>query len=331
MRRYLLPKTGLDFKANLHCHTVVSDGALTPEEVKRLYAEQGYAVVAFTDHDVLIDQSHLSDEKFLALNGYELHVPADPVSGQTCHMNFIAKDPGNLEMVCHAPCYLWGNCAGYADQIKFSRDDYVRERTHAGISDMMRRGRDAGFFVIYNHPTWSQESYAEYSGYNGMHAMEIFNTGSWAGGYPEYNGRVYDDLLRQGKRIFCVAADDNHNTAGMLYPNGDSCGGWVVIRAESLTYENIMGALERGEFYASCGPEIFDLYVEDGVVYITTSNVREIRISTGRRRCDRVFDENADLTKAAFQLRDDDGYFRFDIIDGHGNHANTNAAFLDTL
>ena len=31
---YLLPKEGTFYKANLHCHTVVSDGDLTPEQVK---------------------------------------------------------------------------------------------------------------------------------------------------------------------------------------------------------------------------------------------------------------------------------------------------------
>ena len=34
MRKYLLPENGNFYKANLHCHTDVSDGAKTPEEVK---------------------------------------------------------------------------------------------------------------------------------------------------------------------------------------------------------------------------------------------------------------------------------------------------------
>ena len=34
MRKYLLPEGGNFYKANLHCHTVLSDGAMTPEEVK---------------------------------------------------------------------------------------------------------------------------------------------------------------------------------------------------------------------------------------------------------------------------------------------------------
>ena len=34
MRKYLLPENGNFYKANLHCHSTVSDGTLTPEEMK---------------------------------------------------------------------------------------------------------------------------------------------------------------------------------------------------------------------------------------------------------------------------------------------------------
>ena len=37
---YLLPKEGTFYKANLHCHTVVSDGDLTPEQVKNMTLQE---------------------------------------------------------------------------------------------------------------------------------------------------------------------------------------------------------------------------------------------------------------------------------------------------
>ena len=36
MIKYLLPKEGNFYKANLHCHTTCSDGELTPLEMKNL-------------------------------------------------------------------------------------------------------------------------------------------------------------------------------------------------------------------------------------------------------------------------------------------------------
>ena len=49
MKKYLISKEGQFYKANLHCHTTVSDGVMTPQEVKDYYKERGYSVVAITD------------------------------------------------------------------------------------------------------------------------------------------------------------------------------------------------------------------------------------------------------------------------------------------
>ena len=44
MKKYLLPEKGNYYKANLHCHTNLSDGILSPEEVKELYLSLGYSM-----------------------------------------------------------------------------------------------------------------------------------------------------------------------------------------------------------------------------------------------------------------------------------------------
>ena len=43
MRKYLLPETGHFYKANLHAHSTLSDGRLTPEELKAAYKAHGYS------------------------------------------------------------------------------------------------------------------------------------------------------------------------------------------------------------------------------------------------------------------------------------------------
>ena len=67
MKKYLLPKTGNFYKANMHCHTTCSDGKKTPEEVKALYKKLGYSIVAYTDQDVFLRHDELTDDSFLAL------------------------------------------------------------------------------------------------------------------------------------------------------------------------------------------------------------------------------------------------------------------------
>ena len=74
MKKYLLPEKGEFYKANLHCHTSVSDGGYTPQQVKEMYQKQGYSIVAFTDHDVLVPHPELADDNFLPLNGYEIEI-----------------------------------------------------------------------------------------------------------------------------------------------------------------------------------------------------------------------------------------------------------------
>ena len=331
MRKYILPPTGGAYKANLHCHSTISDGRCTVEELKTRYMQKGYSIIAYTDHDVLVDHRDLCDDKFLALNGYEMEINGP--AGKTCHMCLIAKDQDNLTQVCYnKDKYIWGNAKAFIPGLKFYQDDYERKYTHEGICDMMQKGRDAGFFVTYNHPAWSLEDYTDYSGYEGMNAMEIWNTGCVYAGYDDYNPQVYDVLLRQGKRIFCIAADDNHNGRGFDSPHCDSFGGWIVVRCENLDYKCVTDALEAGSFYASMGPEIYDLYVEDGYVYVTTSPAHAINYMTGVRHtaCERApYGET--VNKARFAIKEGDRYFRIDVIDDYGRHANTNAVWLDTL
>ena len=39
-------------KGNLHCHTTRSDGAIPPDELIRIYKENGYDFLALTDHRI---------------------------------------------------------------------------------------------------------------------------------------------------------------------------------------------------------------------------------------------------------------------------------------
>ena len=49
------------FKGNLHCHTTVSDGKLSPDEVVALYRDLGYDFLALTDHRRLSAPTHLEE------------------------------------------------------------------------------------------------------------------------------------------------------------------------------------------------------------------------------------------------------------------------------
>lgn len=80
MKRVLIDKEKKFYKANLHTHSTYSDGRLSVEEIKESYKKRGYSVVAFTDHEHLIDNSHLNDEDFLAITSCEVAIKEFPSS-----------------------------------------------------------------------------------------------------------------------------------------------------------------------------------------------------------------------------------------------------------
>ena len=166
-----------------------------------------------------------------------------------------------------------------------------------------------------------------------MNAMEICNYASFAGGFYEYNPRVYDDLLKLGNRIYCIGSDDNHNEGDINSLGYGAFGAFTMIKADSLDYRTVTKALVDGNFYASQGPEIYSLTFEDGVVNVTTSPAKKVTLETGVRYVSARYPKNRDsyVTEATFKVEPNCVYFRITVYDEHGKIANTNAYFLDEL
>lgn len=329
MKKFLIPETGRFYKANLHAHTCQSDGSATPEEVKQVFMELGYDIVAYTDHDIMLDRSHLCDDKFLALNGYEMEINGkgtpDWANMETCHINFIAIEPDNLKQACwHRSEYLYAHAVEYRDQIQFYEDEPDYERFYTGecISDMFAQGRKHGFFTTYNHPTGSLESYPQYMSYNNMHAMEMYNG-------HEYNPRVYDDMLRGGKMIYCVGGDDSHNRPTLMSGSGLS---WTMIKADKLDYRTVTQALLDGNFYASQGPDIHSLWMEDDMMNVDCSDAVDIIFTASNRRAKHFCATKGEvINHAEYKVFPDSKYVRVTIVDKAGKTASSNAYPIEKL
>ena len=151
-------------------------------------------------------------------------------------------------------------------------------------------------------------------------------------GYEEYNPRVYDDMLRAGKRIFCIGADDNHNRGIKDTADWDSGGAWVMIKADRLEYRAITKALEEGNFYSSQGPEIYDLWIEEGKIHVNTSKAEKILFNFGNRQARGIMaEEGQSISTASMEVEESNIYVRITVIDHRGRIANSNAYFLDRL
>ena len=317
-RIYLLPEKGKFYKANLHSHTTCSDGKLTPEEAKKAYQARGYSVMAFTDHRVYFWHRELCDENFVALAACEMdlndfyRIPGDYSRVKTYHINLYDSCPEKFaeeKEVLSMPPHRYGDV--------YALNEYVDEM------------KALGFFACYNHPYWSLQNYEDYKNLKGFWGMEIYNHSCEIDGLYGYTPQSYDEMLRLGNHMYCVAGDDNHNGVPFTDPLNDSFGGFTMIKAEKLTYEAVTEALLSGHFYSSMGPELKELYIEDGELVIKTSPVEKIYVVTEGRRCHKkIANQGESLTEARFSLTGNEGYIRVDIRDGRGLHANSNAYFL---
>lgn len=334
MKKILLDPAKPFFRANLHCHSTLSDGIMSPERLKAVYKANGYSILAITDHEHIIDFSYLNDPSFLTITSAEMAIKEIAHMSTTvkhdmkvCHLNFYARRPDMIDTPCYSSVYDHYINDENRHLIVHSEGEYEREYSAAGITEMIRIANEKGFLVSYNHPRWSLENATDYLGYKGIWAVEIYNTDSHAlGGLYDYDINTYDDFLRDGQRIACTANDDNH-------VEQDVCGGWTMINADRLEYDAVIEAMEQHRLYASTGPVIRELYVEGNTAYLSFEKGVFATMSTRGRRAEKKMATVPDgVSQVSFRiLPDKDGYIRFDVVDQYGRRANTCAYFIDEL
>ncbi len=85
--------------ADLHCHSIVSDGTLTPEALAQRAADNGVALWALTDHDEIGGQARAAaaarDRGMRYLTGTEISVS---FIGKTVHIVGLGFDPEDARM-----------------------------------------------------------------------------------------------------------------------------------------------------------------------------------------------------------------------------------------
>lgn len=297
--------TGLPFeipgqfwRGNLHTHSDVSDGALSPDETARVYREAGYDFVAITDHFrpeygfPVTDTRVLRSEGFTTLIGAELHAPRTEV-GQPWHIVAVGlpldfEPPGEAET---GP-------------------------------ELARRARDAGAFVGMAHPSASLLTAVDAESLDAAHSVEVYNAladrenrgDSW---------HLTDVLLSRGYRLTTYAADDAH-----LQPQDPPpCQAWVHVRAEALEPDALLTALKAGHFYSSTGPELYDVHIEGDVVVVRCSPATKILLSGGHPGAEVA--QGTNLTDCSLPLALFRGtHCRITIEDATGARAWTNPIHL---
>jgi len=139
--------------------------------------------------------------------------------------------------------------------------------------------REAGSFTVGCHPQEYADG-AEYirSSAECLHAFEIYNGLRESRGNNEVaNIALWDEVLTAGGRIWGAAVDDFH--CAYITPGH----GWVNVQVfeeeETITWQMIVEQLKAGAFYSSTAPAFKEIFLEDGILRISTNrHVRRLRI-----------------------------------------------------
>ena len=218
------------FKGNTHVHTINSDGDSAPDTVARWYRENGYHFVVITDHNLLTNVEGLNSilgatDKFIVLKGEEVTESFErtPVHTNGINLSQVVLPQGG------------GNLAE------------IYNKQAVAI-------KKAGGIVQLNHPNGAKTIGLETLALaTEINHFEICCSDQFGGGDAPATEEMWDYALSKGRQVFAIASDDAHS----FKPNSNHPGtAWIMVKAQKLTVEGIMKALESADFYATTGVQI---------------------------------------------------------------------------
>ena len=161
--------------------------------------------------------------------------------------------------------------------------------------DLVNALREAGAFVTLAHPAWSLMTYEEVDALEGIDAIEV-----WNGVSGVYSGRGDSSIYLD-----------------------------VLVKTTECTEEAIIEALRNGQFYASQGPELHQITLDEetNTVSVETSDLQTIIFYTDSFYApDRtvVAEEGQSLTGASYTPTRWDHVVRVEGIDKDGKRVWSN-------
>ena len=278
------------WRGNLHTHTTESDGELPPDETAARYRELGYDFLALTDHNHITEVTGVPDG-LLMVPGAEYGIgEGDPV--RVWHVGCVGVTPG-VPADAGSPAEL-----------------------HASV-------REHAAFSWVAHPYWSNLPEDEFAAFEGFDTTEVYNAVTERVIDRGYSDAAWDYALASGVRINALAVDDAHSVH-------DFGRGWIMLRAEKLDLDAVYEALRRGHYYATSGPEIHDLTIEDDVVRVRCSRCRTIKFMAGNWRGAFISAPEGDtVTSAEYEITGDEVYVRVQVEDAAGRRAYANPIYVE--
>lgn len=305
------------WKGNLHTHTLWSDGDDYPEMIVDWYKRQGYQFLALSDHNILLQGDKWIDrtnnkgggaalEKYLERFGTNWVQQRTVRGKRQVRLRTLQEfrpqfeEPGRFLLIPSEEItdkYKLKPVHMNATNLR----DFIKPRGGSSVLEVMQNNVDAVFaqhrrtgqpmFPHLNHPNFGWAVTAEdlmrvkgerfFEVYNGHHLVHNEGDDTHAD-----TDRMWDIILamRLGELglepLYGLANDDAHNYHQFSPTKSNAGRGWVVVRASQLTVNDLIAAMEAGDFYASSGVRLKDIRrergeyrieidAEEGVDYVT--------------------------------------------------------------
>ena len=264
--QFVLPQVdGLNcYTAELHAHTIFSDGEITPEErVKEAWID-GLDILAITDHI----ETRRHERDFLKfLKGYSPDKKGfEPINtrvsrgkhaderGIVSDLNYstelalkAAQNYPELTIIkgceiSREPVHIGHYCALFTQDNNtiYSRDD----------AQAIRNARAQGAIITHNHPGWERTTCAMSEFHEKVYSeglidgVEIVNGSSF---YPEIVRRAME------MKLYMVAATDIHATTASLYGKQKFYREMTLIFAKDKSEKSLRKALLSQKTLGYCG------------------------------------------------------------------------------
>jgi len=281
------------YKGNLHTHSLWSDGNDVPEMICDWYQRNGYQFVALSDHNILSNVEKWMDVNTIIKRGgrkwlgrYKQRFGDDWVTMRTNdkgkaqvrlkrldEFRPLLEKPGEFLLIQAeevTSAFKRFNVHINVTNIK----ELIPKQTGDSVPDVMRKvlklvkeqGKTTGqaMFAHLNHPNFGYSITAEeLAAVIEERFFEVWNGHPSVGHRGDQHRagveRLWDiaNTLRIAKLkappLFGLGTDDSHNYFNEDPRTSITGRGWVMVRAQELSAEALVQAMQAGDFYASSG------------------------------------------------------------------------------
>jgi predicted metal-dependent phosphoesterase TrpH len=288
------------WKGNMHTHTLWSDGDDFAENVAGWYRDHGYHFLALTDHNKLSEGRGYVDvtraghaiekaRKRFGEDAVQYVAHEDKVLVKLRTLEEIRKQfeqPGKFLLVqaeeitgsySKSPIHMNGINLDKAIQPLTGQNHEETIRVNLRQVADQAKARKKPMLAVLNHPNFGWGVRAEdMAGIDELEFFEVYNGHSGVRNYGDETHasteRIWDIVLalRLGKLklplLRGLATDDSHAYHTFAVGKTNPGRGWVMVRSEKLAADDLVRAIQAGDFYSSTGVVLNDFRVEQGEV-----------------------------------------------------------------